>query len=246
MQQTFHMTWGDGPVIVSIPHAGCSNPSPYANPEDRGRIADVGADMIGGRIARTLDATVIASDVTRLWCDVERWPDDREEMNRVGMGVVYTRNADMQPLYPEGGEPDEREIGRRMAALYQPYHKTLTMAARLKLDTFRNPVLLDVHTYCRTPLPYELHANEPRPTVIIGHNGDTAGLRLATLIAGTLNKNGIDFAVNTVFKGAITPNRVTDPRLACVMVETRRDKALAPAHTIIADAVADAIREYTA
>lgn len=163
--------------------------------------------------------------MSRLWCDIERYPDDREEMNRVGMGVVYMRDANLNPLYRPGREPDARERERRMRLLYHPYHAELSRLARGMLDDHDGPVLLlDAHTYERKPQPYELHRDEPRPTVIIGANTvEPAGMDAARDLAARLTHDGFDTGVNSAFKGAIRPNGVDDPRLVCIMPEIRRD-----------------------
>ena len=50
--------------------------------------------------------------------------DTREEMNAVGMGVIYTRGVNGERLY-DNGIPD-KVIANRLESLYRPYHKTLT------------------------------------------------------------------------------------------------------------------------
>lgn len=216
------------PVAVSIPHAGLILPAgtaPLLADPSRSvrRIADLAVNRLAGPL-RDLGAAALASRMSRLWCDVERWPDGREEMNRVGMGVVYDVDADLNPLRL-GSLPDgERE--RRFDLLYRPYHARLADMCRWRCERLGRCLLIDLHSYATRPLPYELHADEPRPQVCLGHNGDRAGHAAADLFAARLADAGLTVGVNTTFHGAIRPETLSErryPTLAPLMVEIRRD-----------------------
>lgn len=221
---------GDSPILVSVPHAGgdWDGPDrPERFEERHSQLADLHADLLGRLVARQTHGTMIESSMSRLWCDVERYPDSREEMNGRGMGVVYTMDARQQPLYPDGGGPDGMECERRMSLLYRPYHRMLTSLSRMMLETHAGPVLLcDMHTYPTDPQPYELYADEPRNQIVVGFNaGEPASTHAATILKELLTERRYDVGLNTVFKGAVRPNGVDTDRLACIMVETRRDVA---------------------
>lgn len=83
--------------------------------------------------------------MSRLWCDIERFPDEREEMNAVGMGVIYENDADMRPLYDHPLSDDERR--NRMDRLYRPYHETLTSLCRATVERHGHALLIDLHSY---------------------------------------------------------------------------------------------------
>jgi N-formylglutamate amidohydrolase len=95
---------------------------------------------------------------------------------------------------------------------------------RDRLAAAGRAVLLDVHSYPREPLPYELHADGPRPALCLGTDAfhtprwllDAARDAFAGL--GTV-------AVDTPFAGSYVPLRHyrRDARVASLMLEIRRD-----------------------
>lgn len=252
MTPLFETMQGATPLLIHMPHAGRLIPDGF----DRTRLADPDAfdraceltrdrhaDDLGLMLADRLDATVMVNHVNRMWCDPERYPDDREEMNRVGMGAIPVRDMDGHPLYLPGMDPGMRERGRRFRLLYTPWHRMLDTACLTMLDTWGRCTIIDTHTYPRAPHPYELHKDEPRPQAIIGHNGDLAGMALATRLASLLLGRGLTVGVNTAHKGSMIPDTIRDTRLASIMVEARWDTAADPkARTMVADAIGHAVR----
>lgn len=215
---------GSSPIVMNIPHAGQAFPG-HDDWRDRIReIADLNIDSIGLPVRTNLDASLIISMMSRLWCDIERYPDEREEMNKVGMGVIYENDAQMHPLYDRPLTEEERKL--RLSKLYYPYHKQLTRLCEDALQRHGKALLLDLHSYSTRPLPCELHQKDPRPEICIGHNNDPASLKVADKLTVNLLDAGYMVGVNQTFKGAITPNGLDDPNLACVMIEIRKDQYL--------------------
>jgi N-formylglutamate amidohydrolase len=233
MQTLSLQSFGDFPVLVSVPHAGLAHAFDITRLVDFQRtqqtilsLADSRADVVGEAIASRAMGQLIGTDVSRVYCDIERYPDEREEMNAVGMGVVYTKDENGEPVYRPGQEPDGLEIRDRMSEVYWPYHAMLTHVAQRMLDQFGQCVLLDVHTYSEKPWPYELHADDGRPEICLGHNGDERGVALAEELKAEL-EIGYGMGVNEAFKGSIVPNGLNDPGhgLASVMIEMRKSTA---------------------
>lgn len=247
----FEIRQGATPMLVHTPHAGRLVPDGF----DRTRLTDPAmfdqtceqvrdrhADTLGLMIAARLDATIMLDHTTRMWCDPERYPDDREEMNKAGMGVIPTRDIDGHPLYKPGQAPGMRERGQRFRLLYTPWHRMLQAQCRTMLDTYGRCTIIDVHTHPREPRPFEPHADQPRAQTIIGHNNDPASRAIGARAAALLMGRGLTVGVNTAHRGAITPDGIHDIRLASIMVETRWDTAADPrARHDIADAIARAL-----
>lgn len=209
------------PIILNIPHAGRTYPGrPDLKPAIR-LIADLRVDRIADMMGEHLPVSSIRSNMSRLWCDIERYPDEREEMNKVGMGVFYTVDADLIPLYEQPLSEEEKQ--HRLDTLYRPYHEALAGMCENALADYGHALLLDLHSYSTKPLPYELHKDDPRPDICIGHNDDGVGVRVAERFRTLLEEAGYTVGFNETFKGSIRPETVIDPRLACVMVEIRKD-----------------------
>ncbi|KFI63284.1 N-formylglutamate deformylase [Bifidobacterium longum subsp. longum] len=149
-------------MLVHTPHAGRLVPDGF----DRTRLTDAEAfdqtceqvrdrhaDTLGLMIAARLHATIMLDHTTRMWCDPERYPDDREEMNTAGMGAIPTRDIDGHPLYKPGQAPGMRERGQRFRLLYTPWHRMLQAQCRTMLDTYGRCTIIDVHTHPRRTTP---------------------------------------------------------------------------------------------
>jgi len=90
--------------------------------------------------------------VSRLVCDPERFPNDKDEpMAAKGMGAVYTHTSDGRPLRPATFDQDERsDIMRRF---FEPYAAAVERQVDLLLERFGRCLIIDAHSYPSQPLP---------------------------------------------------------------------------------------------
>lgn len=156
---------------------------------------------------------------SRLVIDPERFPDDREEMAKVGMGAVYSRLHDGDVLR----RPDPARDERLLARYFHPYAAGLADAAA------GETVIIDVHSYPTRALSYELaaHGDRPRPPLCIGTDPfHTPGWLIDTVRESWQRNVGGEVGVDQPFAGTYVPldRYRTDPRLRSVMVEIRRDQ----------------------
>jgi N-formylglutamate amidohydrolase len=185
--------------------------------------AHTGLIATGAASAVGLTPWVLENRYSRLVVDPERFPDEREEMLAVGMGAVYTRTA-------HGGRLRRDDEARDQALLdqhYRPYASAVTDLVDERLAATGRAVILDIHSYPRRPLPYELHADGPRPAVCLGTDAfhTPPGLVDAALAAFS----GIgDVDLDTPFAGCYVPLRHyrRQPAVSAIMVEIRRDTYL--------------------
>jgi len=208
------------PVLLHVPHAGTRVPA-----SARARLllddAELAAEIATLTDHRTDALALAAADraavrpwaivnpVSRFVVDVERFPDDREEMAVVGMGAVYTHGTRGQRLRAD--EPAHAEA--LLAAFFRPW----AAAVACLIDAGRT-VLLDVHSYPRDPLPYERHADGPRPPVCLGTDPThTPAWLVAAALAAFAD---FDVGLNSPFSGAYVPEGRT---VAALMIEIRRD-----------------------
>ena len=129
--RTFTALHGTIPVLLHVPHAGLESFLDSSDIEtdviarEMSTMADLNTDWIARLASSAMDGSpyLLQSHMTRMECDVERYPDDREEMNKVGMGVIYSlgmQGAD-DGLYTE--KPPKGVMDHRIEALYKPYHR---------------------------------------------------------------------------------------------------------------------------
>ncbi|CAA9449531.1 MAG: hypothetical protein AVDCRST_MAG66-4759 [uncultured Pseudonocardia sp.] len=210
-------------VVLHVPHAGTRVPD-WARPpllDDAGLAAEIAAltDHRTDVLARAAagGAPVLVNEVSRFVVDVERFPDGREAMRAVGMGAVYTHGTRGQRIRPD----DPAHEAALLAAYFHPWAARVEAAVRAALVD--GPVvLLDVHSYPRDPLPYELHAAGPRPEVCLGTDARHTPPWL--LAAARAAFAGFGTACDTPFAGTYVPLALLgDARVASLMLEVRRD-----------------------
>ncbi len=221
-------------VLLHVPHAGTHVPG-WARPplpDDAELAAEISAltDHRTDVLARAAagGAPVLVNEVSRFVVDVERFPDEREEMRAVGMGAVYTHGTRGQRIRPD----DPVHEAALLAAYFHPWAARVEAAVRAALAD--GPVvLLDVHSYPRDPLPYETRARERRseppdprttrrPEVCLGTDARHTPAWLVAAARAAFA--GFGTALDTPFAGTYVPLALLgDERVSSLMLEVRRD-----------------------
>ncbi|MGW2336468.1 N-formylglutamate amidohydrolase [Streptomyces sp. NPDC001685] len=218
------------PVILHVPHSSREIPAGVrsgivlddaALERELDHITDAHTASIAEAAARAAGVTPwrFVNRLSRLVVDPERFPDDREEMLAVGMGAVYTRTTHREPLRPDGTDPEPL-----VERYFRPYAQAMTDAVADRLAATGRAVIVDVHSYPADPLPYELHADGPRPPVCLGTDSfhtPPALLAAAREAFAPCGETGLD----SPFAGTYVPLAFygEDPRVSALMVEIRRD-----------------------
>ncbi|CAM5599778.1 N-formylglutamate amidohydrolase [Streptomyces viridochromogenes] len=218
------------PVILHVPHSSREIPAGVrsgivlddaALERELDHITDAHTASIAEAAARAAGVTPwrFVNRLSRLVVDPERFPDGREEMLAVGMGAVYTRTTHREPLRPDGTDPEPL-----VERYFRPYAQAMTDAVADRLAATGRAVIVDVHSYPADPLPYELHADGPRPPVCLGTDSfhTPPGLLAAAREAfAPCGETGLD----SPFAGTYVPLEFygEDPRVSALMVEIRRD-----------------------
>ncbi|MFE7750589.1 N-formylglutamate amidohydrolase [Streptomyces sp. NPDC057428] len=220
----------DSPVLLHVPHSSRAVPADVREGislDDEALEAEL--DHITDSHTAELAALAVAScavppwrfvnDLSRLVVDPERFPDEREEMLAVGMGAVYTHTSHRERLRPPGTSTQPL-----LDRFFHPYAQAMTAAVDGRLAATGRAVVIDVHSYPTTPLPYELHGTGPRPPVCLGTDRfHTPPELLARAEAAFAGFGGT--GLNSPFPGTYVPLRHygTDRRVDALMIEIRRD-----------------------
>ncbi len=197
------ITRGDGPLVVSIPHAGKLIPpeiearliSPWLARKD----ADWWMTELYG-FATELGASVVRTSVSRTVIDVNRDPSGVSLYpGQPTTGLCPTETFDGEPLYRPGEEPDEAEIAARRERFFAPYHAAL----RAELDRLRaahgKVVLYDAHSI-RSQVS-RLFAGELPQFNLGTHSGASADPALAAAVEAACDASGLSRVTNGRFKG---------------------------------------------
>jgi N-formylglutamate deformylase len=237
------------PVLLHVPHAGTHIPQwvrRHLLLDDAALAAEVAAltdhhtDVLAAAAAEraAVRPWALVNRLSRFVVDPERFPDEREEMAAVGMAAVYTHGTRGQRLRAD--DPAHRD--RLLAAFFAPWGAAVQRAVDGRLAATGRAVLLDVHSYPSAPLPYELHADGPRPAVCLGVDAAHTPSWLVEAAREAFAPLG-DVAVNSPFAGTYVPQAHygTDLRVASIMIEIRRDGYLADPAGVLAAALAETI-----
>ena len=204
-------------MILAIPHDGHEIPEEYA--DFCGPVTYMGD--FGAHFIYDNDSDVIVScDVDRIICDVERYEDStKEEMEKIGMGICYTHNAD-GVLFHRITKQRRQEV---IEKYYRKYHHTLADAVERELDERGKSTIIDCHTFSATPRGYE--TDKIRPQVCVGFQRD---MPASATLAEQAVRHFCDYGYNTIenrpFSGAIRPLwAIGDDRVRSIMLEIRQD-----------------------
>jgi N-formylglutamate deformylase len=169
-----------------------------------------------------VEAGRVIFPLSRLVCDVERFPSDADEpMAARGMGVVYARTSLGDVLREQ---PDAVHRHTILDRWYWPHHSTLE---RLVNDVVMRSgvcLIVDCHSFASVALPYELDQTSDRADICIGTDPFHTPPAIRDAIVAAAEKEGYSVAVDAPFAGALVPlsSYQTDRRILSVMIEVNR------------------------
>ncbi len=170
------------PVVVEIPHAGLSVDAPslafmVASLRSIGRDADLFVDQVFSG-ASALGATVLRAHVSRFVVDLNRARDDFDGLS-VEDGTAENRPRGLVWRMTTEGEPilarrlPRGELERRLALVYDPYHRALAALVAEKKARFGFAILLCAHSMPSTGLRGHVDVGRGRAVVVPGTRGRT-------------------------------------------------------------------------
>jgi formiminoglutamase len=198
-----HVSRGEAPLVVSIPHAGTIIP------------ADIEARLVSPWLARKdadwwleqlyafadgLGATVVRTGVSRTVIDVNRDPSGVSLYpGQATTDLCPVDTFDGEPLYRPGQAPDAAEIAERRARFFDPYHAALEAELNRLVARHGKVVLYDAHS---------IRSHAPRlfdgqlPQFNIGTNsGAVCNLGLAHAVEAACDATGLTRVTDGRFKG---------------------------------------------
>ena len=160
---------------------------------------------------------------SRLVIDPERFPDDREIMNKVGMGAVYRKSS-------TGGDlrsPDFAGEKELLDNYFHPYAKAITDLVSQRLNSASKVVILDIHSYRPEQHENAVNHGQKRPAMCIGTDSFHTSSQLKELGIKSFAPIG-DVFENEPYAGTYVPLKYygVDTFVQAMMMETRADTFL--------------------
>jgi N-formylglutamate deformylase len=169
-----------------------------------------------------VEAGRVIFPLSRLVCDVERFPSDAEEPMAVrGMGVVYSRTSMGEVLRAELDPADRR---KHLDRWYWTHHSKLEHLVNDVAERSGVCLIVDCHSFPSVALPYELDQTLRRADICIGTDRFHTPSAVRDAIATAAHTEGYSVAVDAPFSGALVPlaSWRKDHRILSVMIEVNR------------------------
>ncbi len=145
----FHLTPGDSPVLISMPHVGLELPAGMVAAMTGAAQTLPDTDFQVDRLydfAPALGCTLLVAHYSRYVVDLNRPPDDAPLYSTTTSGLVPRLTFAGQDIYRPGFEPDAAEVERRLARYWRPYHTALAETLERLRRRHGHAVLLDAHS----------------------------------------------------------------------------------------------------
>lgn len=248
---TFETIPGDeqSPVILHVPHAATAIPDNVRRgivltddefAAELVAMTDADTDLIatGAADLATVRPWTFTNQLSRLVVDPERFPDAREEMNASGMGAVYERTSTGSSLRTLTSFDRDALI----AEYFTPYAEGIAALVRDRLIACGRVTIIDVHSYPKESLPYELHADGPRPQICIGTDEfHTPGALVDAAVSGFSRVvSAAEIRLNSPFGGCYVPldQHKQNREVHALMLEIRRDVVASRLNDLVASMAA--------
>lgn len=261
--KNYDMIIGTNPVLLHAPHGSDTIPDLALGSllidekeitEELLAMTDAHTGTLASELCRSLgDNSPFAfiNNISRLATDPERFPDDREEMNAVGMGAVYTRGSQGQPIRDYNAVVEKRLLDE----YFFPYTRAMSFFVKNVLAIHKRAVILDLHSYASSPLLYEMRQEDLRPQICLGTDSVHTPPLLLDKVTAVFTKAGYEVGTNAPFSGTYVPDEFygKDPSVMSLMLEIRRDmymdettgKAIPGSYTKLKSTLEEVIRSLS-
>ncbi len=141
---------------------------------------------------------------SRLFCDVERFRDDKlEVMSKFGEGVVYTHTFDHTLFHVH-----DEKYKNKVLKYYDSYHKKLDKLTKKLLKQDNELLILDCHSYSEHMVSNFISEDESYPDICIGVEENYYDERILNLVIKKIKSLGFSYKINYPYKGSLVPNCV--------------------------------------
>lgn len=236
MAENFKVIQGDptSKVILHVPHSGRFIPSDVradfllSDSElalELDEMTDSRTDEIalGAAAQSKVKPWLFINTYSRLVIDPERFPDDREIMNKVGMGAVYRKTSTGLDLRAADFAGEKEFLDR----FFHPYAKALEELVTQRLGAVGEVTIIDVHSYRPEQHANAVNHGQKRPAMCIGTDEFHTSKELEDAARESFAPIG-DVYLNEPYAGTYVPLKYygVDNRVQSVMMETRADTFL--------------------
>jgi N-formylglutamate amidohydrolase len=163
------------------------------------------------------------NNFSRLVIDPERFPDEREAMNAVGMGAVYQKTS----IGTQLRNPDPTLEKQLLDDYFHPYAEALSDLVAQRFAALGEVTLIDVHSYRVNQHPNAINHGQLRPPICIGTDSFHTPEWLIEAAQSAFSIIGENY-LNQPYSGTYVPLSFyeKESKITSVMMETRADTFL--------------------
>jgi N-formylglutamate deformylase len=192
-------------LIIHIPHSSINIPllDGYVGTKDKIQEELVKlTDWYTDELFYSDTDTMIVAPFSRLFCDVERFENDAEEvMAKFGMGVLYERFDDGDLLRTV--TPTLREY--IIKNYYRKHHTHFTNKVTEELTKQETCLIIDCHSFPSIPLIRGLDQTKNRPDFNIGTDPYHTPKELVDASITYFEERGFSLGIDWPYSGTIVP-----------------------------------------
>ena len=195
------------PLLIHIPHASLFIPEEYRKTalisqeeldEENLFMCDTGLTEL---IPEGLKSQTVAFPYSRLYCDVERFRDGSEPMDKYGMGYIYTHSSRGVEMFRPSVEHRD-EVGR----IYDEHHRKLNEMTDAILGEHGRCLFIDLHSFSDETVN-RLFGFTDLPDVCIGTEDDYYSEEVVSAIQDICKFMGLSVAINYPYRGSLVPSK---------------------------------------
>lgn len=211
-------------LVLHIPHASTAIPmydgylaSPEQFEHEILKLTDWYTDDL---FQSPIDDQIIAP-FSRIFCDVERFADDAQEvMAQYGMGVLYQTLDDGNPLRVVTSNLRESILQN----YYWEHHNKLEKTVEQHLEETGICLIVDCHSFPSTPFKRALVQTPDTPDFNIGTDSFHTPTNFIEASIDFFESRGYTLGINTPYDGSIVPlaHYQKEPRVHSIMLEVNR------------------------
>lgn len=212
-------------IILHIPHSSIIIPTKAgyvaSDVELKNETLKL-TDWYTDDLFRHKEAVQIIAPFSRLFCDVERFPEDKDEvMARVGMGMVYTTLDNGGALRHVTADLRKKIFKQ----FYQEHYYKFLQKVGEALKQNGSCLIIDCHSFSNIPFNRDLNKKLPRPDICIGTDGFHTSKNLLRITRQYFKNNKLSCKVNVPYAGTMVPTKyyLKDKRVQSIMIEVNRD-----------------------
>jgi N-formylglutamate amidohydrolase len=211
-------------LVLHIPHSSTEIPllDGYVSSQDE--IQDEIIKLTDWYTDDLFDSEVddkIVTPFSRIFCDVERFADDKLEiMSKAGMGVLYEKLDSDELLRKVSTELR----GKILSDYYWKHHDCLTSIVEEQLYVNGECLIVDCHSFPSTPLLKAIDQNKNRPDFNIGTDSFHTPKKYIDASVTYFENLGYSLGLDWPYNGSIVPMKYyqKEKRVSSIMLEINR------------------------